>query len=70
MCSSDLDRTRKLLARRESRPAFTIASDAVLTQLCLQRPSCLRELYRIPGMTQTKAEAYGKDFLKVIAAFS
>ena len=44
--------------------------DAVLTQLCLQRPSCLRELYRIPGMTQTKAEAYGKDFLKVIAAFS
>ena len=66
----ELDRTRKLLAHRESRPAFTIASDAVLTQLCLQRPSCLRELYRIPGMTQTKAEAYGKDFLKVIAAFS
>lgn len=66
----ELDQMRKQLARRESRPAFTVASDAVLTQLCLRRPTCISELYRIPGMTQPKADAYGKDFLKVIAAFS
>ena len=65
-----LDHTRKEIARRESRPAFAVASDAVLTRLCTQRPRSLQELAQIQGITAEKAAAYGEEFLLVLHQYA
>lgn len=61
-----LKELRAQLSKKESIPAFVIFTDATLRDMCLKLPANEREFRRVSGVSDAKAEKYGKLFLQVI----
>jgi ATP-dependent DNA helicase RecQ len=61
---------RRNLARERKIPAYIILHDSVLEELCRRRPTNLRELRRITGIGELKAETYGTEILEALKNFS
>ncbi len=59
---------RRQIAEEESVRPYIIFSDAMLRAMVLQRPSNEAALARIRGVSQAKAERYGRAFLYVLRA--
>ena len=59
---------RKGLADDQGVPAYIVASDATLRELCIRRPSTRDELLEVKGFGEKKASDYGAAFLEAIAA--
>ena len=57
---------RKDLANKSGMPAFVIFTDKTLEVMARTKPKDERELLLIPGISQKKAEKYGKIFLEHI----
>ncbi|TRX88756.1 hypothetical protein FHL15_010326 [Xylaria flabelliformis] len=60
---------RKELAKSQGVPAFLIASNSVLEDLALQRPSNEHELLLVPGIGVVKAAQFGPAWLEIISDF-
>jgi ATP-dependent DNA helicase RecQ len=60
---------RTQTAQRAAVPAFVVLTDAALEDLCRKRPSNLRELLRVAGIGERKAELYGAEIFACFAAF-
>lgn len=60
---------RRALAEDAGVPPYVIFHDATLREMALTRPADIRALGRISGVGARKLEAYGEDFLSVIAQF-
>lgn len=63
---SELKIIRKNLASKSGMPAFVIFTDKTLESMARFKPKDERELLLIPGVSQKKAEKYGKFFLEHI----
>ena len=63
-----LRHARVELARSQSVPAYVIAHDRTLRELAQARPRNVQELLGVPGFGPHKAEKFGAEFLRVIAA--
>jgi ATP-dependent DNA helicase RecQ len=50
-------------------PPYVIFHDATLREMALTKPTNIHALGRISGVGARKLEAYGEDFLSVIAQF-
>jgi ATP-dependent DNA helicase RecQ len=57
------------LAEKVGVPPYVIFHDATLREMALTRPADIRALGRISGVGVRKLEAYGAEFLSVIAQF-
>ena len=72
---SQLDLFRRLralraeLARKQSVPAYVVFSDRTLRELAAVQPRTMEELRGISGIGDTKANRYGKAFLREIGEF-
>jgi ATP-dependent DNA helicase RecQ len=60
---------RRALAENVGVPPYVIFHDATLREMALTRPADIRALGRISGIGARKLEAYGAEFLSVIAQF-
>jgi ATP-dependent DNA helicase RecQ len=60
---------RRALAEDAGVPPYVIFHDATLREMALTKPADIRALGRISGVGARKLEAYGEDFLSVIAQF-
>jgi ATP-dependent DNA helicase RecQ len=60
---------RRTLAENVGVPPYVIFHDATLREMALTRPADIRALGRISGVGARKLEAYGAEFLSVIAQF-
>ncbi|MBX3273203.1 MAG: ATP-dependent DNA helicase RecQ [Sandaracinaceae bacterium] len=61
-------RARRLaLAKERGVPAYVVCHDRVLMEIAAARPIDRAALARIPGMGPARLDAYGDDFLSVIA---
>jgi ATP-dependent DNA helicase RecQ len=60
---------RRALAEDVGVPPYVIFHDATLREMALTRPANIHALGRISGVGARKLEAYGEDFLSVIAQF-
>jgi len=60
---------RRALAEDAGVPPYVIFHDATLREMALTRPANIPALGRISGVGARKLEAYGEDFLSVIAQF-
>lgn len=54
------------VARRESKPAFTVLIDSSLAQIARDRPSTLGDLARVNGIGASKLDKYGRDILTLL----
>lgn len=61
---------RKQLATEQGIAAYMIFHDATLMEMVDRRPQTLEQLGLISGVGAKKLEAYGDDFLEVIAQYS
>lgn len=57
---------RKVIAKRESVPAFTVFTDATLRQMAAIKPKTESEMLSVPGVAANKMKKYGSAFLKLI----
>lgn len=60
---------RKQLADQDGLPAYIVLSDKVLHLLSISKPTTMKELETINGMSEYKRKKYGKEFLKLIKLF-
>ncbi|OYU01449.1 MAG: DNA helicase RecQ [Sphingomonadaceae bacterium PASS1] len=60
---------RRALAEDVGVPPYVIFHDATLREMALTKPADIQALGRISGVGARKLEAYGEDFLSVIAQF-
>ena len=60
---------RAKLARMQGVPAYVVFTDKSLREMALSRPGNMKELRAVSGVGAAKAERYGKQFLREIAAF-
>ncbi len=60
---------RRALAEAVGVPPYVIFHDATLREMALAKPANIHALGRISGVGARKLEAYGEDFLSVIAQF-
>jgi ATP-dependent DNA helicase RecQ len=60
---------RRTLAENVGVPPYVIFHDATLREMALTRPADIRALGRISGVGARKLEAYGEEFLSVIAQY-
>ena len=60
---------RNSFAKRKGVPPYVIFQDRSLLDMCLRKPSSRKELLDVYGVGESKAEQYGDDFLREIAAF-
>jgi len=60
---------RRRAAQRAAVPAYVVLSDASLEDLCRKRPANLRELLRVFGFGEHKAEMYGSEIFAALDAF-
>ena len=58
---------RKSIAEERGVPPYVVFSDATLRELAKARPDTLGAMSRIKGVGPAKLEAFGEDFLAVIA---
>ena len=61
---------RRKTAERAGVPAFVVLHDASLEDLCRKRPTNLRELLRVIGIGERKAEQYGAEIFAAFEAFN
>ncbi len=57
---------RKMVARSAGMPDFVIFTDKTLEAMAKYKPKDLKELLKLPGITLSKAEKYGKHFIEAI----
>jgi ATP-dependent DNA helicase RecQ len=57
---------RRNIAQRNGVPAFMILHDTSLEDLCRKNPSNLRELLRVSGIGERKAEIYGAEIFAAL----
>ena len=62
----NLKTLRSLLAARSHAPAYTVFSDATLTDMVKKRPATLDAFLEVSGVGQVKQRKYGRLFLSVI----
>jgi ATP-dependent DNA helicase RecQ len=60
---------RRTVARRNGVPAFMILHDTSLEDLCRKNPSNLRELLRVAGIGERKAEIYGAEIFAALETY-
>ncbi len=60
---------RREVAGREGVPAFMVAHDSVLEDLCRKRPRTREDLLHVSGIGERKAAAYGSEILIALEAF-
>ena len=60
---------RRTVARRNGVPAFMILHDTSLEDLCRRNPSNLRELLRVSGIGERKAEIYGAEIFAALESY-
>jgi ATP-dependent DNA helicase RecQ len=60
---------RQRTAQRAAVPAYIVLSDASLADLCQKKPANLRELLRVSGFGERKAELYGSEIFAAFEAF-
>ena len=60
---------RRAIADEQGMPAFVIFSDSTLNDMCVKRPTTVRELLMVSGVGHVKAERYGKRFLDAISEY-
>ena len=60
---------RRTVARRNGVPAFMILHDTSLEDLCRKNPSNLRELLRVSGIGERKAEIYGAEIFAALESY-
>ena len=60
---------RRGMAQRAAVPAYIVLSDAALEDLCRKRPTNLRELLRVFGIGERKAELYGAAIFAAFEAY-
>jgi len=60
---------RRALAEDVGVPPYVVFHDATLREMALTKPTNIHALGRISGVGARKLEAYGEDFLSVIAQF-
>jgi len=58
---------RRAIAEEQKMPAFVIFHDSTLADMCIKRPTTMKEFLSVSGVGQVKAERYGKRFLDVIS---
>jgi ATP-dependent DNA helicase RecQ len=63
-----LRRRRSELAERQGVPAYVIFHDATLREMVNRRPTTMAAMAEISGVGTRKLEAYGEEFLSLIAA--
>lgn len=57
---------QKVIAKRESVPAFTVFTDATLRAMASLKPTTESEMLAVPGVTTSKMKKYGAAFLRLI----
>ena len=60
---------RRTVARRKGVPAFMILHDTALEDLCRKNPTNLRELLRVEGVGERKAEIYGPEIFAALGSY-
>jgi ATP-dependent DNA helicase RecQ len=60
---------RRTVARRNGVPAFMILHDTSLEDLCRKNPSNLRDLLRVSGIGERKAEIYGAEIFAALESY-
>ncbi|MDF2985396.1 MAG: recQ 2 [Eubacterium sp.] len=65
-----LKELRFKLAQQKNVPAFVIFSDSTLIDMCSKMPANADEFLQVSGVGKIKLEAYGKEFLELIASYS
>ncbi len=59
---------RRAQASKADVPAYVVFSDATLRAVATERPSAASELLELPGIGAVKAERFGDDLLRIVAA--
>ena len=67
---SELKALRLRLASRMHLPAYVVFTDATLKDMCRKRPTNRAQLLRVSGVGAVKADKYGKEFCRLIAAYN
>jgi ATP-dependent DNA helicase RecQ len=49
--------------------AFIVMHDTTLEDLCLKRPSSMREIREVSGFGERKTELYGREILEALKQF-
>jgi len=62
----NLKMLRQLIASEKSVPAYTVFSDAALTDMVRKQPASMDQFLDVSGVGLTKQEQYGQVFLAVI----
>jgi superfamily II DNA helicase RecQ len=57
---------RKRTAYRLGLPPYIIVTDLTLNLIALEKPKDKRELLKIKGIAENKADKYGKDIVKIV----
>ena len=60
---------RRVVARRNGVPAYIILHDTSLEDLCRKNPSNLRQLLRVSGIGERKAEIYGAEIFAALESY-
>jgi ATP-dependent DNA helicase RecQ len=60
---------RRMVAKRQSVPAYIIMHDTSLEELCRIRPRSLAALGQVTGFGERKIEAYGEQILSALEEF-
>jgi len=60
---------RRATAKRTGVPAYVVLHDTSLEDLCRKQPSNLRELLRVNGFGERKAELYGQQIFATLDAY-
>jgi superfamily II DNA helicase RecQ len=55
-------------ARADGVPAYVVATNACLDEVCRRLPSDAGELAEVPGMGPARVERYGDDLLELVRA--
>jgi ATP-dependent DNA helicase RecQ len=60
---------RRETAKQQNTPAFVVMHDTTLEEICRIRPRSLRELLRVSGIGERKAELYGQQIFEALRRF-
>ncbi len=60
---------RRLLAKEQNLPAYTVMHDATLDEICRIRPSSIAQLRTITGIGERKAESIGALILRALEQY-
>jgi ATP-dependent DNA helicase RecQ len=60
---------RRETAKQQNTPAFVVMHDTTLDEICRIRPRSLRELLRVSGIGERKAELYGQQIFAALRRF-